>query len=68
VLRPDAAAIDELAARHRILLFEVTPRRSSLEEVNVQMTDTSVECWAGTRHRTRPTSATSRCLAGRPIP
>jgi ABC-2 type transport system ATP-binding protein len=43
VLGPDAAAIGELAADHRIALHELTPRRSSLEEVYVQMTDTRVE-------------------------
>jgi ABC-2 type transport system ATP-binding protein len=43
VLGPDTAAVGELAAEHRIALSELTPRRSSLEEVYVQMTDPRVE-------------------------
>ena len=43
VLGLDAAAIGQLAAEHGIALHELTPRRSSLEEVYVQMTDTRVE-------------------------
>jgi ABC-2 type transport system ATP-binding protein len=44
---PDAAAIGELAAAHRIQLHELSPRFASLEEVYVRMTDTSVEYRAG---------------------
>ncbi|HEX2374792.1 MAG TPA: ATP-binding cassette domain-containing protein [Actinomycetota bacterium] len=43
VVGPDAAAIGQLAAEHGIALHELTPRRSSLEEVYVRMTDTRVE-------------------------
>jgi ABC-2 type transport system ATP-binding protein len=44
---PDAAAIGELAAEHRIQLHELSPRFASLEEVYMRMTDTSVEYRAG---------------------
>jgi ABC-2 type transport system ATP-binding protein len=40
---PDAAAIGELAAAHRIQLHELSPRFASLEEVYVRMTDGSIE-------------------------
>jgi ABC-2 type transport system ATP-binding protein len=40
---PDAAAIGELAAAHRIQLHELSPRFASLEEVYVRMTDASIE-------------------------
>ena len=43
VLGLNAEAIGQLAAEHGIALHELTPRRSSLEEVYVQMTDTRVE-------------------------
>jgi ABC-2 type transport system ATP-binding protein len=44
---PDAAAIGQLAAEHRIQLHELSPRLSSLEEVYMRMTDSSVEYRAG---------------------
>jgi ABC-2 type transport system ATP-binding protein len=59
VLGPDAAAIGELAAAHGIALSELTPRRSSLEEVYVQMTDTRVEYRAGSRALDQPLTTTS---------
>ena len=59
VLGPDAAAIGELAAEHRIALSELTPRRSSLEEVYVQMTDTRVEYRAQSPAPDRPLATTS---------
>ena len=43
VLGLNAEAIGQLAAEHGIALHELTPRRSSLEEVYVQMTGTRVE-------------------------
>jgi len=39
---PDAAAIGELAAAHRTVLEELTPRHASLEGVYVPLTDTRV--------------------------
>jgi ABC-2 type transport system ATP-binding protein len=60
VLGPDAAAIGRLAADYGIALHELTPRRSSLEEVYVRMTDTTVEYRAGVR---RPTSQRPRPAA-----
>jgi ABC-2 type transport system ATP-binding protein len=59
VLGPDAAAIGRLAADHGIALHELTPRRSSLEEVYVRMTDTRVEYRAGSPASDRPTATTS---------
>jgi ABC-2 type transport system ATP-binding protein len=55
---PDAAAIGRLAADHGIALHELTPRRPSLEEVYVRMTDTKVEYRAGSPSD-RPTATTS---------
>jgi ABC-2 type transport system ATP-binding protein len=55
---PDAAAIGRLAADHGIALHELTPRRSTLEEVYVRMTDTRVEYRAGSPSD-RPTATTS---------
>jgi ABC-2 type transport system ATP-binding protein len=60
VLGPDAAAIGELAAEHGIALAELTPRRSSLEEVYVQMTDTRVEYRAQRPTPDRPLATTSK--------
>jgi ABC-2 type transport system ATP-binding protein len=59
VLGLDAAAIGQLAAAHGIALSELTPRRSSLEEVYVQMTDTRVEYRAQSRAPDQPLSTTS---------
>jgi ABC-2 type transport system ATP-binding protein len=59
VLGPDAAAIGRLAADHGIALQELTPRRSSLEEVYVRMTDTKVEYRAQRPASDRPTATTS---------
>ena len=59
VLGPDAAAIGRLAAEHGISLQELTPRRSSLEEVYVQMTDTRVEYRAQSPAPDPPLSTTS---------
>jgi ABC-2 type transport system ATP-binding protein len=58
VLGPDAAAIGELAAEHGIALSELAPRRSSLEEVYVQMTDTRVEYRAQSPASDRPLATT----------
>jgi ABC-2 type transport system ATP-binding protein len=44
---PDAAAIGDIAAQHRIHLHELSPRVASLEEVYLQMTRSSVEYRAG---------------------
>ena len=60
VLGPDAAAIGELAAEHRIVLQELTPRRSSLEEVYVQMTDSRVEYRAKSPASDQPLATTSK--------
>ncbi len=57
---PDAAAIGELAAAHRIQLHELSPRFASLEEVYVRMTDTSVEYRAG-----RPARALAVATTGK---
>jgi ABC-2 type transport system ATP-binding protein len=59
VLGPDAAAIGRLAADHGIALHELTPRRSSLEEVYVRMTDTRVEYRAQSPASDRSTATTS---------
>jgi ABC-2 type transport system ATP-binding protein len=59
VLGPDAATIGELAAAHRIALHELTPRRSSLEEVYVQMTDTRVEYRTGSPASDQPLATSS---------
>jgi ABC-2 type transport system ATP-binding protein len=59
VLGPDAATIGELAAEHGIVLQELTPRRSSLEEVYVQMTDTRVEYRARRPASDQPLATTS---------
>jgi ABC-2 type transport system ATP-binding protein len=59
VLGPDAAAIGRLAADHGIALHELTPRRSSLEEVYARMTDTKVEYRAQSPAADRPTATTS---------
>jgi ABC-2 type transport system ATP-binding protein len=59
VLGPDAATIGELAAEHGIVLQELTPRRSSLEEVYVRMTDTRVEYRAQSPASDQPLATTS---------
>jgi ABC-2 type transport system ATP-binding protein len=59
VLGPDAATIGELAAEHGIALSELTPRRSSLEEVYVRMTDTRVEYRAQSPASDQPLATTS---------
>ena len=59
VVGPDAAAIGQLAAEHRIALEELTPRRSSLEEAYVQMTDTRVEYRAKRPAADHPLATTS---------
>jgi ABC-2 type transport system ATP-binding protein len=59
VLGPDTAAVGELAAKHRIALSELTPRRSSLEEVYVQMTDPRVEYRAQRPASDQPLATTS---------
>jgi ABC-2 type transport system ATP-binding protein len=43
----DAAAVGDIAARHRIHLHELSPRLASLEDVYMQMTNQSVEHRAG---------------------
>jgi ABC-2 type transport system ATP-binding protein len=43
----DAAAIGELAARHRLVLHELSPQRASLEEAFMRLTAESVEYHAG---------------------
>jgi ABC-2 type transport system ATP-binding protein len=57
---PDAAAIGELAAAHRIQLHELSPRFASLEEVYVRMTDTSVEYRAGRPARALEVATTGK--------
>jgi ABC-2 type transport system ATP-binding protein len=59
VVGPDTAAIGQLAAEHRIALEELTPRRSSLEEVYVQMTDPRVEYRAQRPASAWPVATTS---------
>ena len=59
VLGLNAEAIGQLAAEHGIALHELTPRRSSLEEVYVQMTDTRVEYRATGPVPGQPTATTS---------
>ena len=59
VLGPEAATIGELAAEHRIILQELTPHHSSLEEVYVRMTDTRVEFRAGRPASDQPVTTTS---------
>jgi ABC-2 type transport system ATP-binding protein len=59
VLGPDAAAIGRLAAEQGIALHELTPRRSSLEEVYVRMTDIRVEYRAQRPASNEPTATTS---------
>jgi ABC-2 type transport system ATP-binding protein len=51
--------IGRLAADYGIALHELTPRRSSLEEVYVRMTDTTVEYRAGSPASDQPTATTS---------
>ncbi|SDN19405.1 ABC-2 type transport system ATP-binding protein [Actinacidiphila guanduensis] len=43
----DAAALGELAARHQLVLHELSPQRASLEEAFMQLTAESVEYHAG---------------------
>jgi ABC-2 type transport system ATP-binding protein len=59
VLGLNAEAIGQLAADHGIALHELTPRRSSLEEVYVQMTDTRVEYRATDPVPGQPATTTS---------
>ena len=47
VIGPDAAAIGGVAADHQVQLHELSPRQSSLEEVYMRLTGTSVEYPAG---------------------
>jgi ABC-2 type transport system ATP-binding protein len=51
---PDAAAIGDLAASHRIRLHELTPRFSSLEDVYTRMTQDSTD-YRGTPATAPPT-------------
>jgi len=43
----EAAALGELAARHQLVLHELSPQRASLEEAFMQLTAESVEYHAG---------------------
>jgi ABC-2 type transport system ATP-binding protein len=53
---PDAATIGDVAAAQGIVLHELTPRMSSLEDVYTQMTKTSVEYRGGERVKAHPVS------------
>jgi len=44
----DVEHIGELAAEHRIVLYELTPQRASLEEAFMELTHDDVEYHAGT--------------------
>jgi ABC-2 type transport system ATP-binding protein len=55
VAGPDTAAIGDLALRHGIGLHELSPVRSSLEDVYTRLTDTSVEYKARPAQPARPT-------------
>ncbi len=47
----DAAHLGELAARHRIVLHELSPQSASLEEAFMRLTAESVEYHAHENHR-----------------
>jgi ABC-2 type transport system ATP-binding protein len=50
----DAATLGELAARHQLVLHELSPQRASLEEAFMQLTAESVEYHAGGRMGSSP--------------
>jgi ABC-2 type transport system ATP-binding protein len=60
VTGPDSAAVGDLALRHGIGLHELSPLRSSLEDVYTQLTAASVEY----RARPRPEGGGDRAPAG----
>jgi ABC-2 type transport system ATP-binding protein len=64
---PSAAAIGDLAADHHIRLHELTPRRSSLEEVFTQMTRASVAYRGGGRRQVAVGSPLSGSPRRRPL-
>ncbi|MGW1195982.1 ABC transporter ATP-binding protein [Streptomyces sp. NPDC002536] len=53
----DAAHLGELAARHRIVLHELSPQRASLEEAFMRLTAGAVEYHAHANHQTPPPAA-----------
>ncbi|GHF13328.1 ATP-binding cassette domain-containing protein [Streptomyces morookaense] len=53
----DAAHLGELAARHRIVLHELSPQRASLEEAFMRLTAGAVEYHAHANHQPPPPAA-----------